>query len=73
MKRPARWQVRMMRSTFGRAVLAPNLRFRVQKWRIESTVWGARAPLRIGILSSASKCVLSLAVMVSEAGRMSSP
>ena len=40
-----------MRSAFGRCILAPNSRFRVAKWQIEVPGWGARAPLRIGILS----------------------
>ncbi len=51
MKRPARWQARVMRGSFGRAVLAPNMRFRVQRWTIESPLWGARPPLRIGVIS----------------------
>jgi predicted MPP superfamily phosphohydrolase len=40
-----------MRSALGRALLAPNRRFRVQRWTIEAAGWGARPPLRIGVLS----------------------
>ena len=34
-----------------RALVAPNLRFRVQKWRVTHQNWGDRPTLRIGILS----------------------
>lgn len=51
MKRPARWQARLMQGRFGQAVLAPNSRFRVQRWDVESPRWTGRAPLRIGIIS----------------------
>ncbi len=40
-----------MRGPIGRGILAPNLRFRVQHWLIESPAWAPREPLRIGILS----------------------
>jgi len=40
-----------MRGPLGRAVLAPNRRFRVQRWTIETPLWGARPPLRIAVLS----------------------
>ncbi len=40
-----------MRSRAGRAVIAPNIRFRVQRHVVPLPGWGERAPLRIGILS----------------------
>ncbi len=40
-----------MRSRPGRTLLAPNARFRVQKWDLSINEWGERPPLRIGILS----------------------
>ena len=40
-----------MRGWIGREVLAPNYRFRVQKWYVSSPIWQDRPPLRIGILS----------------------
>jgi predicted MPP superfamily phosphohydrolase len=40
-----------MRGRLGQAVLAPNFRFRVQKWQVTSPLWQDRPPLRIGILS----------------------
>lgn len=51
MKRPGRWRARVMGQRFGQALLAPNARFRVQKWTISSRVWEDRAPFRIAILS----------------------
>ena len=43
--------VRFLRTGLGRSLLAPALRFRVQKWVVRSALWGDRAPLRIAILS----------------------
>ncbi len=40
-----------MQSAVGCTFLAPNRRFRVQRWQVEVPGWGARPPLRIGILS----------------------
>lgn len=40
-----------MRGRFGQAVLAPNRRFRVQNWLIETPLWGARPSLRIAVIS----------------------
>lgn len=51
MKKPSRATARLLGSALGRAVLAPNWRFRVQRWVLDVPDWGARAPLRIGILS----------------------
>lgn len=51
MKRPTRARAKLMRGWVGQHVIAPNTRFRVQRWRITAPAWGARAPIRIGILS----------------------
>ncbi len=51
MKRPSRLSARLMRSAVGQACLAPNLRFRVTRYRVETPVWRDRPPLRIGIIS----------------------
>ncbi|MGR3511694.1 MAG: metallophosphoesterase [Paracoccaceae bacterium] len=51
MKPKARWQARMMRGRLGQAVLASNLRFRVQRWQLALPDWGTRPPLRIGVVS----------------------
>ncbi|MEO0917165.1 MAG: metallophosphoesterase [Pseudomonadota bacterium] len=51
MKRGARRFARILQGRPGQALLAPNMRFRVQHWRVETAAWGARAPVRIAVLS----------------------
>ncbi|MEM7719949.1 MAG: metallophosphoesterase [Pseudomonadota bacterium] len=51
MKSRARRLVRFLKGPLGHAVLAPNLRFRVQHWRVETPLWGDRPSLRIAVLS----------------------
>ena len=51
MRRPSRFQARLMRGWIGREVLAPNLRFRVQRWQVTSPLWAERPALRIAVLS----------------------
>lgn len=46
-----RLAVRAMRTRLGQHFLAPNCRFRVQRWTVEAPGWATRPPLRIGILS----------------------
>lgn len=46
-----RRKARLMRSRLGQALIAPNLRFRVRRYELGIPGWGARSPLRIGILS----------------------
>lgn len=41
----------LMRTRLGKALVAPAYRFRVQKWAVQSNLWGERPPLRIAILS----------------------
>ena len=40
-----------MRGRMGQAVLAPNQRFRIQRWTVETPLWGTRPPLTIGVIS----------------------
>ncbi|MEM6386724.1 MAG: metallophosphoesterase [Pseudomonadota bacterium] len=40
-----------MRTRLGQLVLSPNLRFRVQRWTVQTPKWHGRDALRLGILS----------------------
>lgn len=42
---------RVLKTRLGQETLAPNMRFRVRKWTIETPLWDARPALRIGVLS----------------------